>query len=89
MIAEAFIANKKGLLTQGEQDQIVSYLTTVFGPFRPLGTTEALLERMAQDKKNQGKRILMALPEGIGKAVWDVEVSDPQIEGSLDFFRSL
>jgi 3-dehydroquinate synthetase len=44
---------------------------------------------MAQDKKNEGKRILMALPEGIGKAVWDVEVSEVQIVESLDFFRSL
>ncbi len=89
MMIEAFIAFRKGLLTKGESDEIISYLQLVFGPFRPLGTTHALLERMAQDKKNQGKRILMALPEGIGKAVWDVEVSEAQIVESLDFFRSL
>jgi 3-dehydroquinate synthase len=89
MIIEAFIAFRKGLLAKGESDQIISYLTSVFGPFQPLGDTKALLERMGQDKKNQGKRILMALPEGIGKAVWDVEVSEVQIVESLDFFRSL
>ena len=86
---ESFIAFKNGLLSKSESDQIISYLFAVFGPFRPLGTTNALLKRMAQDKKNQGKRILMALPEGIGKAVWDVEVNEVQIVESLDFFRSL
>src|SRR6267154_2061110 len=89
MMIEAFIAFRKGLLAKSESDQITSYLVSVFGPFEPLGTTHALLERMAQDKKNQGKRILMALPEGIGKAVWGVEVSEAQIVESLDFFRSL
>ena len=89
MMIEAFIALKKGLLVRGESDQIISYLMSVFGPFRPLGATNDLLKRMGQDKKNQGKRILMALPEGIGKAVWDVEVNEVQIVESLDFFRSL
>src|SRR5258706_1884018 len=89
MIIEAFIAFRKGLLASDESDQITSYLMSVFGPFRRLGPTNALLERMAQDKKNQGKRILMALPQGIGKAVWDVEVSEVQIVEALDFFRSL
>ena len=88
MMVEAFIAFKHGLLAKAESDQIITYLMSVFGPFGPLGATNALLKRMAQDKKNQGKRILMALPEGIGKAVWDVEVSEAQIVESLDFFRS-
>jgi 3-dehydroquinate synthase len=88
MMVEANIAFQKGLLTRDERDQIISYLSAVFGPFRPMGANRALLERMAQDKKNQGKRILMALPEGIGKAVWDVEVNEVQIAESLDFFRS-
>jgi 3-dehydroquinate synthase len=89
MMMEAFIAFRKGLLAKSESDQIMSYLISVFGPFKPLGATNDLLKRMGQDKKNQGKRILMALPEGIGKAVWDVEVNEVQIAESLDFFRSL
>ena len=88
MIVESFIAFAKGLLNKDELEQIGSYLSQVFGPFRTLGPNSALLERMAQDKKNQGRRILMALPDGIGKAVWDVEVGEAEIEEALDFFRS-
>ena len=44
---------------------------------------------MAQDKKNKGDKILMALPKEIGKALWDVEVSKKEIEDSLGYYASL
>jgi hypothetical protein len=31
----------------------------------------------------------MALPDGIGKAKWDMAVSDEELEASFDFYRSL
>jgi 3-dehydroquinate synthase len=48
-----------------------------------------VIELIAQDKKNKGNEVLMALPEGIGKASWDVSVSEDELEKSFDFYRSL
>jgi 3-dehydroquinate synthase len=89
MVAESFIAQKKGLLSASETTQISKYLIDIFGKRGLPEESTSLLERMKQDKKNQGKRILMALPQGIGKAIWDVEVSEGEIVESLDFYRSL
>jgi 3-dehydroquinate synthase len=44
---------------------------------------------MLQDKKNQGKKILMALPEGIGSCKWDIETTPAEILDALDFYRNL
>ena len=89
MTAEAFIGFKKGLLTQGELNQITTYLAKIFGHFELPQEENELLTRIRQDKKNKGKSILMALPDGIGKAVWDVEVSENEIVESLEFYGSL
>jgi 3-dehydroquinate synthetase len=43
---------------------------------------------MRQDKKNKGSKILMALPQGIGNAIWDVDVSEEQVIESLSFFET-
>ncbi len=89
MITEAFIAFKQGLLPEEEFNQIIPYLLQIFGRIRLPENRNALVKLMGQDKKNQGKRILMALPKGIGKPVWDIEVSEMEILESLDFFGSL
>ena len=89
MIAEAFIGFKKGLLTDSELSQITRYLVHIFGHIELPANEKDLLERIKQDKKNLGNRILIALPQGIGKAVWDVGVSEDEIVQSLDFYRSL
>ena len=31
----------------------------------------------------------MALPEGIGKARWDIAVNEEELEKSFDFYRSI
>ncbi len=89
MIAESWIAREKKLISSNELEQIRSYLMKIFGPFPSLGADDALLGRMAQDKKNRGNKVLMALPKGIGNAVWDIEVSTNEIVASLNYFRSI
>jgi 3-dehydroquinate synthase len=89
LMTEAFIAFKKGLLPEHDLNQIMPYLRQIFGRVDLPENRNALVRLMAQDKKNQGKRILMALPKGIGEAVWDVEVSEIEILESLDFLGSL
>ena len=57
MITEAFIGFKKGLLSDAELSQITRYLGQIFGHIKLPRKGNDLLERMKQDKKNQGKRI--------------------------------
>ncbi|MFM8911634.1 MAG: 3-dehydroquinate synthase [Flammeovirgaceae bacterium] len=89
MIAEAFIANRKKLLTADDLQQITSYVREVFGKIPGIYERAEVIRLARQDKKNKGSRILMALPEGLGKCVWDVEVSEGEINDALEFYRAL
>lgn len=82
MMAEADIAGRKQLLSPDEVTQIQTYLLSVYGR-SPQADHQRVLDLMRQDKKNKGNRILMALPKGIGSAVWDVEVSEEMVREAL------
>jgi 3-dehydroquinate synthase len=87
MIAEAFIAESKKLITRTELMEIGIYIKQIYPKvILPSGFDE-VIKLMAQDKKNKGNKILMALTEGIGKACWDVEVSPEEIEESLKYYQ--
>ncbi len=89
LVAEAFIAVQKGLLTRPELVQITDYILNVFGKLTlEESTLPALALLCQQDKKNKGKQILSALLQGIGKAQWDVEVSLNEIVEALQYYRS-
>lgn len=89
MLAESWIAFNKNMLKKAELEDIVGYLKQVY-PVIPLpAKRDGLTELITQDKKNKGSKILMALPEGIGKARWDVEVSSEEINASLDYYQSV
>ncbi len=88
MMAEAFIAWKKNLITESELIQITEYLKQTYSAVALPTNRSGILELMSQDKKNRGNRILMALTEGIGRAKWDVEVSFDEIVDSLDYYQS-
>jgi 3-dehydroquinate synthase len=86
MIAESYIARQKGLITSEEESQITGYLKSVYGQIKAPNDPE-IIEIMSQDKKNKGNKILMALPQGIGNAIWDVEVNEEQVIESLSFLE--
>ena len=86
MIMESYLAAGKKLLTDKELRSITNYVISVFGQMRL--HDDAWLPLLRQDKKNKGNRILMALPKGIGKAVWDVPVSEKEIRGAMEYYRS-
>ncbi|MFZ6012238.1 MAG: 3-dehydroquinate synthase [Bacteroidota bacterium] len=88
MIAEARIASKKGLLNDAELQQIQKYILEIFGKVKP-STPNEVIHLMKQDKKNKGNKILMALPDSIGKARWDVEVSEDEVREALAYYDSL
>ncbi len=89
MICESFIAHKKAMISVEELAQIGSYIKSVYGKVALPSQTESILELMAQDKKNKGDKIFMALPKGIGSALWDVEVNKKETEDSLGYYASL
>lgn len=89
MVMESFIACEKKMISQGQLDEITSYLIQVFEKQDMPWGDALVIQLITQDKKNKGNEILMALPEGIGKAVWDISVSEDELEKSFDFYRSL
>ncbi len=89
MIMESYIANEKKMISQNQLEEITTYLIQVFEKQDMPWGDALVIELIAQDKKNKGNEILMALPEGIGKAAWDISVSEDELEKSFDFYRSL
>jgi 3-dehydroquinate synthetase len=76
LLAEARIAARLGLLSPGDITVIADALTTYGLPIRvtfPL-PFERVAELMKADKKSVGGSLRLALPRGIGVAVYDVEV---------------
>jgi 3-dehydroquinate synthase len=82
MAVESFIAEQKGLLSIAERKQIQEFLLEIYGK-TALPDAGMVVELMKQDKKNKGNNMLMALPKGIGQAVWDVEVSEGEVIKAL------
>ncbi|TGE34206.1 3-dehydroquinate synthase [Desulfosporosinus sp. Sb-LF] len=80
IVAAAFLASAKGLMTLAEVDRI-KHLLSIYG----LPTTikgqdpQALLQRMKTDKKNQGGRKILILPQGIGRTVISKDCTDSEI----------
>jgi 3-dehydroquinate synthase len=82
MIAESFIARSLKLISEQEERDIRDYLLETFGAVTAPEWAD-FFPVIRQDKKNKGNKILMALPNGIGRAVWDIEVSEGLVEEAL------
>ena len=89
LIAEAWIAKQRQLLSIEELKSIQEYVLQIFGK---VNLTNAQMEASAQlalqDKKNKGNKILCVLLEGIGKARWDEEISLNEIKAALEYYQS-
>ena len=88
MICESYLAHQKNLLSKESLDQLSRYILKIFGKIDLPINYELILAGMMQDKKNKGNKILMALTKGIGKAVWDIEISEEEIKSSLVHYAS-
>lgn len=89
MICEAFISCHKKMISTQELSVISDYLLSIFGIYEITHSNKQLISLMLQDKKNQGKKILMALLEGIGHCKWDMETSADEINEALNYYRTL
>ncbi len=87
MVAESWLANQKGLLTLEELDEIKNYVTKIFGKVELPIDKLPILNLALQDKKNVGEKILLAVPNGIGQSIWDVEVGSGEILAALEFYE--
>jgi 3-dehydroquinate synthase len=82
MIAECFISRELSLMSAGEEHDVKTYLRQIYGSVKTPQLSE-FMPVIRQDKKNSGVKILMALPERIGSARWDVEVSEELVGEAL------
>ena len=89
MITESYIAHQKKLLTDSEVQGISQYLLTIFGKISTSIDSNRIIALTLQDKKNKGAKVLMALPQGIGKAIWDVEVSEKEMEEAIGYYQRI
>lgn len=89
MITESHISFQKGMLKESNLKEIANYIIDVFGKEKDLLKTDSIMKWVVQDKKNKDNVTLMALLEGAGHAVWDVQVNENEIRNSLDYYRSL
>lgn len=80
IVAAAYLAQAKGLLTFDEVERIKNLLSTFGLPIVLKGqNAQSLLQKMEADKKNQGGRKILILPQGIGQAVISKECTDSEI----------
>jgi 3-dehydroquinate synthase len=89
MIMEAHIAKEKGLLEENELAQITDYLISIFGKITASIDHSTIVKLALQDKKNKDNKILMALPQGIGRCIWDVQTSDEEVSRAIGYYQSL
>ena len=89
LITEAYLAKKRGFVSNDDQEAIEKYLLSVYGKLPINANDEEEIAKLAlQDKKNKGNRILCVLLEGIGSARWDCEISQNEVKESLTYYRT-
>jgi 3-dehydroquinate synthase len=89
MIAEGWLAKQKGLLTDAALHTITQFILRVFGHVMLPTDAAPIIHLAHQDKKNVGDQILVAVPKGIGTAVWDVAVTPLDLRDSLQYYKAL
>ena len=84
MIAETSISVDKGLLTENKGRLIIDFLNKIFPKMDINEEAITNITQLAfQDKKNVGGRIKAALLSGIGNGIYDIEITESEIEKSL------
>src|SRR5258707_15772747 len=89
MIMESFIACEKKMIDQKQLNEITSYLIQIFEKQDMPWGDSLVIQLIAQDKKNKGNEILMALPDGLGKDRWDISVNEEALQGPFNFYLSI
>jgi len=90
MLTETNISVEKNLLPKEEGELIITFLLDTFPKIR---IDDSAIDRITkitlQDKKNKNGSIKAVLLSTIGKAVFDVEISENEIKKSLVYYNRL
>lgn len=90
MICESFLSRKKNLLTEEEQTEIETFIFSVYEKVDILAADVPAIAALAlQDKKNTGSVIKCTMLNGIGNAIFDQVITLPEIQESIQYYRSL
>ena len=89
MLTESWLAVQKQLMTPDELMAIEDFILKIFGRVELPTDTTGIAQLALQDKKNVGGKILLAVPQNIGQATWDVAVTVEEIQSALAFYANL
>ncbi|MBO0937188.1 3-dehydroquinate synthase [Fibrella sp. HMF5335] len=87
MIMEAYIAFRKGMITDLHLEATEEYLFAVYGRV-PLTERDfdPILAHTLQDKKNRAGQVRMALIDGPGRCAYDIPVSKSAMREALEYY---
>lgn len=89
MICESYLAAKLGFITMENLQQISSYIVSVYGkPEIPLSDIDKIIPLTLQDKKNENSEVLFSLLEEVGKANYNIAVSEEEMKESLEYYNA-
>lgn len=87
MIAEAFLSEKRGLISSAELEEIEGYLFQTYGKVElAKEELDEIVSLTLQDKKNKGNEVLFSLLTGIGDCGYDIPVSKKEMKEALAFY---
>ncbi len=90
MIAEAQLSIRYASLSSEEAEELEDFILAIFGKVAiPLDSLEAITHLAKQDKKNQQGTILCTLLDKVGKACFDIPVTESAIREALEYYRNL
>jgi 3-dehydroquinate synthase len=85
MVAEAKISEIMGLITADEFERIESAIKKADLPVHFDGKYEVIAKLILTDKKNQSGKVKWVLLAGIGKAEFNIEVSESYIKKGIEY----
>ncbi len=85
MVAEAKISESMGMITADEFERIENAVMNADLPVKFHGRNEDISQLILADKKNQGGKVKWVLLTGIGKAEFNVEVSESFIKKGIEY----
>jgi 3-dehydroquinate synthase len=90
LIAEAYIAQTRNMISEEDLHKICAFLVQVYGKVSIKEEEfDAIGRLILQDKKNKENKILCVLLDRIGSSRWDCEISLDEVKNSLSFYLSL
>jgi 3-dehydroquinate synthase len=89
MIMEAYLSNRASGLPINDLRRISSVIFRIFGKYEiPSGRFNHLLDLMRKDKKNKSGRIRFSLLKKVGKAIFDIECPEKELEAAVAFYSN-